>query len=122
MDKSGTRPRQVADAFGVPYRGSTRKTLGLDPETNPLGGERQLSRRTGRDCDPHGPSMDMARAYAGGTPGWSGSSDMQPIVVNVDGQKLFEIVKKRSYGYAVNNGNRSRSGHVSGTLVPRPLR
>jgi phage-related tail protein len=66
---------------------------------------------------PHGPSMAMARnapGYANGTPGWS---DDRPIIVNVDGQKLFTIMKNRTYQYNVANNTRKPGGSMTGVLA-----
>ena len=66
----------------------------------------------------------MARAYAGGTPGWQGG-DLRPIVVNVNGRKLFEIMKSRTLGYNVANNKRTPAGLLPGygqlNLIGRKL-
>lgn len=65
---------------------------------------------------PHGPSMAIARGFAGGA--GFGGIDSRPIIVNIDGRQLFKIMKGRVYGYNVANNNRSAGGQVRGTLAP----
>lgn len=71
----------------------------------------------GETVIPHGPSMAMARGYANGTPGWERGGDMQPIVVNIDGKKLFEIMKNRTFGYNVANNKRTPGGSATGVMA-----
>ena len=79
---------------------------------------------------PHRTSMNVARAYAQGTgapsPGLAigsgGSSSygaMQPIVVYVDGKKLFEVMQGQTFGYNVRTNNRTPRGRAVGRVSPR---
>lgn len=57
----------------------------------------------------------ITTAPSGGFSGGGGS--MQPIVVNVDGRRLFQIMQSRTLGYNVANNRRTPAGSALGVMA-----
>jgi hypothetical protein len=76
------------------------------------GGERVIPNGSGSGGAP-------SPAPSSGAPHSSGVGSGSEVHVYMDGQELFSNFKTRTRQYNINNGNRSPSGAVSGTMVPR---